>query len=295
MKERYRGILFTALSAVFFGLTPVLARSAYDGGANGISMTFLRALLALPVLFVLVRARGVPLKMEPDEWRGVLLTGGLGTALTSILLYSSYSYIPVGMATTLHFIYPLLVAAACVFLFRERLGPLKVVALVCGAAGILLFLDRGAPGGALGMGLALLSGVSYSFYIIYLDQSGLKNLYYFKLTFWLCAVMGVVAGGFGLLTGTLSLHLTPKAWLFACLVALFSSVGAVTLFQVGIRMIGASAAAILSTLEPITSVLLGVLVLHEELTLPKLGGCACILASVVLITLAESGRSPDGP
>lgn len=292
MSQKYQGILFTVASAAIFGFTPILTRITYEGGANGVTMSFLRALIALPVLFFIVRRKGVSLRVTPGELKSVVLTGILGMGATCIMLYMSYTYISVGLATTLHFIYPLLVAAACVLLFRERMNLLKICALAAGMAGIALSVDFSAPGGILGMILALLSGITYTFYIIYVDKSGLKTMYYFKLSFYLCAMMALTAGAYGLLSHSLTLRLTPKAWLFAVLVSLFASVGALSLFQLGIRYTGASTAAILSTLEPITSIVLGVLVLREHISVLKLIGCVCILGSVILITLAEKKKVP---
>lgn len=297
MNATYRGILYTVASAAIFGFTPILTRIAYGGGANGVTMTFLRAVIALPVLFAIVRRKGIPLRVTPEELKSASLAGILGTGATCIMLYMSYNYISVGLATTLHFIYPLLVAAACVALFRERMNGWKVCALAAGTLGIALSVDFASPGGVTGMALALLSGATYTFYIIYVDRSGLKNMYYFKLSFYLCIMMALASGVYGLLAGQLTFRLTPMAWFFAVLVSLFTSVGALSLFQLGIRYTGASTAAILSTLEPITSIILGVLVLGERISAAKLLGCACILGSVILITLAERTRAerPQNP
>lgn len=280
-----KGIIFTAASAVIFGFTPILARISYDGGANGITMTFLRCLLSLPVLFVILKVKNIPIKVE-KAWRmPVAACGIFGAFATTVTLYMSYTYIPVGMATTLHFVYPVLVTAGCVLFFREGVTTNKVLALLCGAAGTLLFLDRfsASPGSGLGMLLALLSGLFYSMHMIIMDKSGIKNMHYFKLSFYLCLFGAVLSGIYGGATGQLTLRLTGQAWLFAFLVSICTSVGAISLFQLGIRYTGASTAAILSTLEPITSVILGVLVLGEVFTAKKIAGCVLILLSVLLI------------
>ena len=259
--QTYKGIIFTAVSAVIFGFTPVLARISYDGGANGITMTFLRCFLSLPVLFLILKIKGIPLRVE-KAWRmPVSVCGVFGAFATTVTLYMSYSYIPVGMATTLHFVYPVLVTVGCVLIFKEGITVKKVLALLCGAAGTLLFLENFSAGSGSGAGifLALLSGLFYSVHMIVMDKSGIKNMYYFKLS-------------------------------FAFLVSLCTSVGAISLFQLGIRYTGAVAAAILSTLEPITSVILGVLVLGELFTTRKIAGCVCILFSVVLIAAAGKKR-----
>ncbi|MFR3751407.1 MAG: DMT family transporter [Enterocloster sp.] len=95
--------------------------------------------------------------------------------------------------------------------------------------------------------------------------------------FTLCLITGTICGLIGALTGTLSFHLTWTAWGFAVIVSFFVSVGAISLLQLGIRMTGPCTASILSTLEPITSVLLGVIILDEKLTFYK--GIGCIFDS----------------
>ena len=290
--QTYKGIIFTAVSAVIFGFTPVLARISYDGGANGITMTFLRCFLSLPVLFLILKIKGIPLRVE-KAWRmPVSVCGVFGAFATTVTLYMSYSYIPVGMATTLHFVYPVLVTVGCVLIFKEGITVKKVLALLCGAAGTLLFLENFSAGSGSGAGifLALLSGLFSSVHMIVMDKSGIKNMYYFKLSFYLCLFGAVLSGIYGGVTGQLTLHLTGQAWFFAFLVSLCTSVGAISLFQLGIRYTGAVAAAILSTLEPITSVILGVLVLGELFTTRKIAGCVCILFSVVLIAAAGKKR-----
>lgn len=293
MKTRHQGIIVTMLAAFIFGFTPILARLTYDGGANGITLTFLRATLSLPILLILMKRCGVPLRLKPGQGKGILITGTLGAALTTLTLYLSYNYISVGMAATLHFIYPVLVSAGSVFFFKERMNKEKLCALLTGSCGVLMFAERGSSSGTAGLVLALLSGVAYAFYIIGIDRLGLKEIHFFKLSFYLCCITSVASGLFGLITGSLVFRLTPSAWAMASVISVLTSVFALSLFQMGIAMTGGSTAAILSILEPITSIVLGILVLHEELTAAKLLGCVCIIASVILIMRAGTAETAD--
>lgn len=295
LPERIKGMAYAALSAVIFGFTPILGRLTYPMGSNGITLTFLRATLCLPVLLLLVKAKGISLRLERREIGPVILLGSLGCALTTVLLYLSYDYQPVGLSTTLHFIYPAVIAAGCVVLFKEHLGVWKLLAVVLSMAGVLLFIDLGSSGSALGFALALLSGVTYAFYVIYMDWSGLKKLHYFKLSFYVCCCMSLCTGLFGVVSGQLVLVLPPEAWVLSLMVSFFTSLGALPLFQLGVRYTGASTAAVLSTLEPITSIAVGILVLGEELSVFKWVGCVLILAGVVLVSACGGGKSacPD--
>lgn len=288
MSTYMKGICCTLLSAVIFGFTPILVRIAYDGGANSITITFLRAWLALPLLYVLIRRHHVPLRLEGFQVRRVLLLGIAGSCATTVCLYMSYDFISVGMATTLHFIYPILVSLGCVLFFHQHLRPFQLFSLILGCIGITTFMDLGIGGSFAGIALALVSGFFYAFHISYISVSGLQDMYFFKLSFYLCLITGTVCGLIGILSGTLAFHLTWTAWGFAAIVSFFVSVGAISLLQLGIRLTGPCTASILSTLEPITSVLLGVIILNERLTFIKGIGCILILGSVIVITLGEN-------
>lgn len=293
-KMNFRGLLFAAASAVLFGLQPIPISFTYAGGSNGITMVFLRSTLALPALYLLLRLQGGDLRLERGDFRRIVILSMLGSALTSILLYSSYSFIPTGVATTLHFIYPLLVAVGCALIFHERFTIPKTAALILSTAGIVCFLSPDDVSlHPAGIALALLSGLCYAFYAVYMSASDLKRYHHFKLAFYTCLVVSIFSGLFGLASGQLALALTPTAWLFSLFVALFIGVAANCLFQLGVRYAGPSVTAILSTLEPITSVVVGCLFLHEGMTWLKLAGCASICIGVLLIAAQKAAPSND--
>lgn len=280
------GVLCAFASAFIFGFTPVLGKLSYAGGSNGVTLTFLRALIALPVLYLLIRANGQTLRLSREQARHILLIGILGPAATTLLLYSSYEYLPVGISTVLHFMYPVLVSLAEMLFFHEKATPAKLTALGLCTAGVVFFLESGSVR-PLGIVLALLSGVTYTYYMLGVERSSLRSLHHFKLSFYFCLIGLLVSGVFGACTKTLRFQLSAEAWLFSALVSLFVSVGAITFFQLAITRIGAAPTAILSTLEPICSVLMGLLFLHESLSPAKLAGCGLILAGVVIATRAQ--------
>lgn len=127
---KIKGILFTILSAIIFGFTPALANITYKLGNNSLSMTFFRNLLAIPILFFILKHKKISLRTEKKEVKNIFILSLIGVALTTALLYSSYSYIGVGAATTLHFMYPIFVAVTCKLFFKESLGKSKVLALI---------------------------------------------------------------------------------------------------------------------------------------------------------------------
>ena len=292
MNSLQKGIVFVSISAVVYGVTPTLTRIAYDEGTNSVTVAFLRAFLALPFLFMIMKIQKIPFATSAAEKRDLALAG-LAIGATSVLLYSSYNYIPVGEATTLFYIYPALVSLSCVLFYKEKLTKTIITALSMSFAGVLLvsenlsFKNVGS-GGLTGFLLALASGFTFAFHVVYVDKSSLRRIPAPKITFAICVMAALTSGIYGgsRFGGGLSFDLSPKGWVYACVVALFGSLVAIVLLQAGIKYTGATTAAIISTLEPITSVLCGAIFLGENLSLPKVIGCACIVASVILVTTA---------
>lgn len=297
MKCRSLGIFCAAASAVLYGITPVLVRVAYNQALSPSTVIVLRSLISLPVtmaLFFRTRDPDETLLPAKKDWK-ICLPGYAGMALTTLLLCVSYQYIPVGMATTLHYVYPILVNFACVWVFRERISPGKLLSLLMASAGIVLFMEAGTTSNYLGIVLALLSGGCYAFYMVYLSWSGMDRRNPFVHAFWintLTILMGLIIGW---MNQDMTFHISMGAMESVGLMSITDSILAVVLLQFGIRLAGSSTASVLSTLEPITSVLMGYLILQEAMTERKLFGCACIVISVFILAQSElTARSRKG-
>lgn len=296
-----KGILLTMLSAIAFGFAFTLGPMTYgDGGSNPTTLTFLRNALSLPVLFLILRYQGVSLKVTGKELISLTILGGIGNAFTTLLLFISFSLIDVGIATTIHFIYPVFVTIGCVLFFKEKLGFKKVVSLLVATCGIACFFfgvdtSQGLGGGMfLGLALAVISGVTYAFYIIYLDKSGLKNQPVFKITFYVALMSTIAMGVYGAAMDDLALKtLTPASWGISLAFSLLCTVVALSLLQIGIKYVGASTAAILTTFEPITSIVCGVLLLGESITAVKIVACSLIMIGVVMLSLAKENKNEE--
>lgn len=270
------------VSAFLYGVMPVFAELAYDSGVNGITLTFLRGVISLPVLYIIIMIGKRPMRLSAVQLRRVILLGTIGGTLPVLTLYLSYNYISTGLATTLHFVYPLIIVLASAVIYRERISRVTLSAVVFVTVGIFMFTDINTVSSTTGIVLAVLSGVFYSFYVLYLDHSGLDRLDYIVLTFY---VMCIISGSmliFGAVTGGFSFEISPSGWWLSALISLMTTLGAMPLFQIGVRSERASTAGILSTIEPVTSVILGAAFLGEPLGAGQLMGGAMILLGVLL-------------
>ncbi len=288
MNERTKGFILVILSAVVFGMIPLIVRSVNDCGSNSIMTSFLRFLLSLLPLYLSVRAKKSNLKITKEEALKILLIAVCGFGGTSVLLFLSYTYIPTGMATTIHFVYPVFVIFGSILFLKQKISPMKLVCVALCFGGILLFYNGGDGAlDPLGMLFAFASGVTYSFYIVYLDFSGLAKMEPTRMIFYMNTFSALMVGSLAVATGSFTLDISLKGWILALLLAISVSFLAVRSFQMGVRYIGPQNAAILSTFEPITSLVVGILVYQEVLTLAGVIGCVLILSSVVITARME--------
>ena len=276
------GTALVILSAVLFGFTPVLGKISYAHGSNPIMLTLLRSFFAIPVLAIVMKLRRIPFAITKKEWISFLIVGAFGFTLTTVTLYSSYQYISVGTATTLHFLYPMFVMIVSAVIFRRAMPMKQKIVLVLSFVGIATFMDFGAQGSNMGVFLALVSAVSYSFLLIYLEKSVLNQIDGIKNAFYIAIVVVIVTAPLAVVMGDFTLALTPIGWYYSILVSLLASVVAVTCFQFGVKYVGAVSTAMLSLFEPITGIFVGVLILKEQVTLLNLFGCIIIFGAIIL-------------
>lgn len=278
-----KGKLCLILSALIYGIAPMLAKLAYRGGVNGITLTFLRAFLMLPVLAVLIAARGQSFRLTKKEFASIAALGVVGGSLSTISLYLAYDYTATGLATTLHFIYPLIIVIASAVIYREKIAGAKLAAVMLVTVGIFLFVDLNNTADIVGVIMAVLSGIFYSFYVIYMDHSGLDGMDYMKLTFYMMIIMSFGTLIFGMATNSIAISdINGTGWLFSLVISFLVTIGAIPLFQAGVRYEGATTAGIISALEPVTTIILGAWILNEGMSIAQYFGGAMMIFGVVL-------------
>lgn len=287
MSSRSKGILAVIISATIFGSMPLMAKVVYESGGNPVSLTFYRFFLILPFLYLLIKGnKEETLWITKEELKKIVLVGTSGYGATALLLYLSYNYIPSGMATTLHFIYPVFVILGCILFFKEKPSIIKIIAVILCILGVMMFYDPTGDINFTGIFLAFASSITFAFYTVYLDKSGLKQMSTIKLTFYLCLIASIMMLIFSIVTKTFTIDMKPLGWLMALFLSLSVGFG-VNLFQIGIKIVGPQTTAILSTFEPITSVIIGVLLLNENFGIKTIFGVGLILLAVIIISIFE--------
>ena len=256
------GMIFAMGAAIFYGISTVTAKMSYVGGGNAITISFYRNFISIPMLFLILKYAKIPLQVTKREVFGLVVLGILGGFITGALLYTSYAHISVGLTTCMHFSYPVILACIYVFVFKNKFSKTKITALVLGFGGIWFFIENDAVVNSYGLFAAFMSGVSYAVYLIFIDKWNLKTMNGLKLSFYCCIFSSISLLIYGLMRGY-SFYgvMSSGAWVWINLTALFVSVLGSSMIPVAVKHVGSTVTGIVGILEPVTSVLLGVLFL----------------------------------
>ena len=179
-----KGYIYTALSAIIFGLMPLLTKIIIARGATSLTIAIFRVFYVTIVLFFVLKIKKIDLYLEKRDLLSAILTSIFGSGLTIIILNESYNYVDTGIATSLHFLYPLFVAVLCCFFYGEKIKKKQILSLSFALVGIICFMSKG-DGSLFGYFLAITSGLTYAFYLVKMDKTGLVKMNALKLSFYL--------------------------------------------------------------------------------------------------------------
>lgn len=289
----FRGYVYSILSAVIYGLMPLMATHIYADGVNAMTLVFLRNFLALPSLALLAYIESKTLKIKIKPFFSISILSFLGCTLTPILLFSSYNYIPSGTATIFHFVYPTLVVIIGLVFLKRKMEKATLISIAFCLVGIAVFYNPQDTFHFGGAGLALMSGVTFAIYVVLLSKfESLENMG-FLFSFYVALWSSIITFILCVSTNSLLLPQSFNGWLLCALFALLVTTGAVVLFQQGTFIIGGERSAILSTLEPITGVVVGIWLLGEKCKLNIILGSVLVLAASVIITISDIKKQKE--
>jgi drug/metabolite transporter (DMT)-like permease len=278
------------ISAITFGALPILVRFAYDDGMDAPTILSLRftlaALLLLGVLALRKEAlpRGRVLML-------LFLMGAVGYTGQAFAYVSALKYASTGLVALLVYLYPAIVVGLVAAVSRQRIQPLTAAVLGLALGGLALTASP-QGGQALGIALALLVAVIYSLYIMAGDRV-MRSASAIQSSVVIFAAAGMVATLIMLVRGP-QLPTTGAGWAIMAGIVVIATMVPVATFLAGVARIGPANASMLSILEPLVIVVLGVLFLGESLGPVTLLGGALILASVVVLGLGQLRRLPPG-
>lgn len=293
-KRRLLGYIAGILAGVSYGTNPLFGKALMESGVPIMVMLFFRYAFAALFLAALMLFKKESFRATRSNL-GLLILLGLYFAGSSITLFCSYEYIPSGLATTLIYLYPVIVALMMVFL-RIYPGWQTWTAIAATFVGIVLLSTPSGdvPIRPLGVLLAVGSALCYSFYLVIINRSKrIRNVSEHTLTFYslvtgavLFAIIRTIQGG-GMLTGVD----TFADWGNLIGLALIPTMVSMLTIAISSRYIGPTKTAVLGVFEPLTAILIGTMVFGEALTTKMVVGIAICVAAVVFMILKPGGKA----
>lgn len=294
MKSKLLGYVFGILAAATYGMNPVFAVPLYENGMNAESVLLWRYALAIPVVAIMLIGRGRSLKISRIGDTGIcqllvqLAILGVLMGVSSLALFASYNYMNAGIASTLLFIYPVMVAVIMAVMFGERMSTLAVFAMLLALGGIMMLYRNpsGATLSLVGSLLVAVSALTYAIYIVAVNHLALKEMPTLLLTFYVL-IFGTLVFVASFMTGTtLTVPSGWSQWGFCLGLAVFPTAISFLCTTRSIHIIGSTPTAVLGAFEPITAIVLGVVVLHQPISGREWLGAGMILVAV-MITIAS--------
>lgn len=284
MNAKAKGYILGSIAAASYGMNPLFALPLYKAGMDPDSVLFFRYLFAIPLLGIMIKARGRSFKIQRKETFPLIIMGLL-VALSSLTLFLSYNYMAAGIASTLLFVYPTMVALIMAMVFKEKLALQTIVCmlLALGGIGLLYKSEDGSTLSLIGTLLVFASSLSYAIYIVGINQTSLKNVATLKVTFYVLLFGLSLFVARLLYSGVLN---TPDQWyLWANLLALAVFPTAISFLCTtgAIQYIGSTPTAILGALEPVTAIFFGIAVFGESLTVRESFGLVMIIVAVTFV------------
>lgn len=300
-KKRQRitinGVFYAALSSASFGFSPLFSLGLVALGLTDFDILSYRWFIAAAVLviYALCKKKSLRLNSFDEAWKIIVLS--ILRAVTSITLLIGYANIASGIASTINFMYPVIVALCMMIFYGQDRSIINVIAIVLSITGVYLMAHADGlivPGGNTGLGLwcSLISAFSFAAYYIVMKRTRADKIEPVKFTTWimLLSALYFIAGGV-VTEGRITIVTELKPWLYILGLGLWSTMISNFTGVKAVRRIGPTLTSILGALQPLTAVVLGVLFLDEHLGVKTITGITLILASVIMIVLHQKKKA----
>lgn len=283
---RFLGILLIIISAASFGVMPIFAHFAYASGVTPLTALFFRFAIAAICLCAYLIIGKIPLPSSKNL-RILILLGGIGFVLQSLSFFNALTVASPGLIVLLLYLYPTIVVAISILILHRPSSLTKLVALGVALLGTVLTIRSVRETQMLGVILGLISASVYATYVL-IGEQVIKEESPLTASTIMISSAATVYGGI-VAIGGISLPTLLSGWLAITALALISTILAIATLFAGIKLLGAPTAAMLSTLEPLVTIVLSMMILNQSVTKTQLVGGVLILMAVVIVAIEESG------
>ncbi|SHI42627.1 DMT family transporter [Lutispora thermophila] len=280
--DKKTGVILTGISAACFGFLPVFASLAYRNGGNGVTLISVRFLSAAAILWIIVLLRHKQYKLGKLKIIQLFALGVFGYISATAGYFSALDYISAPFVALLFYSNPIIVCVLSFFIFKEEINTNKAIALSLSLLGLVLIVGFSIGNIHIkGVLLAVLAAFLYAGYIIASGRivTGVDPIVATTYVVSSCAIVTII---FGFITSSF-VRINYIVFIYGFIMAFFSTVVAILFLFEGIKRIGTSNAAIVSSIEPIVTVLASTFILGERMTMPQIiGGIMVIMGIMVL-------------
>ena len=290
-----RGAGVCLLSAAAFGAMGIFGKLAFADGVTAGTLLAARFAIAAVALWCLMVMKGSLSQMRALTPRDLAIALGLGAcgyALQAGCYFVALEHIDASLLSLILYTFPAIVTVAAVALGRERLDHRRVLALGLVSTGLALILGTVGASNVNGVGVALGLGAAFTYSTYILTSDGVAS----RVPALTLATLVCTGAAASLTIGSAlagQLHpgeVTIAGWGWLACIAVISTVGAITLFFAGLSRVGPTSASILSTFEPVVTVVLAAVVLAEQLTPVQGAGGALVIAAVLVLRVVPRQR-----
>ena len=284
-KSTFKGFLYGLLSSSTFGLIPLFTLPLIAAGLQFPSILMYRFVIACAVLFAMLLIQGISLRLTAKEIKGLLLLA-VFYDISSLFLFWGFHLISSGVAVAIHFIYPVLTTILMMVFFKEKKSFWRFLAIGLAILGVALLSIQGGDAklSLSGIIIVLISGVGYASYLVAINQLNLK-MNSLKLTFYVFLFGGMILFfGINLLSEIQPIP-SFKALGFLTLLAVVPTILSNLALIKAIKAIGSTITSVLGAMEPVTALIVGVLLFGEAFTAQIGIGITLILSGVLLVIL----------
>ena len=282
-----RGIIYALISSITFGLLPFFSIPVKEQGMSTETLMFYRFFVSAIIYGIYLFFRKANFKLSKKNIRDIILIGGAGYGLTGLTLVSSYDYIPSGIGTTIGFQFPVMISIFMWLFYKEKLQKTIYISLALSLLGVFLLSYSPDHGLVSGYGIFLLTitNLMYSMYIIGVNKSSMKEIDSSVLTFYVISISMILCLALSIIRGTLIPIPSLMAGSNILFMSIFSTIIANLTLILAIKAIGSTITALLSPLEPVTAIIIGIIVFNENINIQIITGVIIIILAVVLIIL----------
>lgn len=287
-----KGIIYAIISSATFGLIPLFSIPLIKEGFNSPSILFYRLGVAAFILAMIALVCRKSLRIEKRDVLTFIYLGSL-YAITSLWLLKSYSFLASGVATTIHFLYPLAVTLIMVVVFRERRSLWLLMAAIISLVGVGILSWSSSEEGVSeirGVLMVLVTVVTYAVYIVSVNKSRVRNMDSVVVTFYVLTFGGAIFLIYALLCGGVEPLRSMSSLWNVLLLALLPTVLSNFALVMAVKQIGSTTTSILGSMEPLAATMVGVLHFGEVFSAHSVVGMCMIIASVIMVVLLGSDK-----